>query len=144
LKRTLDALPRREEPNQIGVALKKDGGTFVVPVEVNGAITLDFTIDSGATDVTVPADVFSTLTRTGTINDEDITGEQTYVLADGSKTKAVTFTIRSLRVGDKVIENVRGSVAPAQGSLLLGQSFLEHFKSWAFDNTKHQLVLEPQ
>jgi clan AA aspartic protease (TIGR02281 family) len=144
VKLKLNALPRREEPNQIGVALKKDGGTFVVPVQVNGAITLDFTIDSGAADVTVPADVFSTLTRTGTINDEDITGEQTYVLADGSKAKAVTFTIRSLRVGDKVVENVRGSVAPAQGSLLLGQSFLERFKSWSFDNTTHQLRLEPQ
>jgi clan AA aspartic protease (TIGR02281 family) len=126
------------------VTLKKDGGTFVVPVLINGAITLDFTIDSGAADVTVPADVFSTLTRTGTINIEDVTGERTYVLADGAKTKGITFTIRSLRVGDKVVENVRGSVAPAQGGLLLGQSFLERFKSWSFDNTKRQLVLEPQ
>src|SRR5262249_7079478 len=114
------------------------------PVLINGAITLDFTIDSGASDVTVPADVFSTLVRTGTIRDEDITGEQTYVLANGTNTKSVTFTIRSLKVGDKLVENVRGSVAPAQGNLLLGQSFLEHFKSWSFDNTKHQLVLEPQ
>jgi clan AA aspartic protease (TIGR02281 family) len=144
LKLKLNVLPRRAEPNQIGVALKKNGGTFVVPVQVNGAITLDFTIDSGAADVTVPADVFSTLTRTGTISEADITGEQTYVLADGSKAKSVTFTIRSLRVGDKLVENVRGSVTPAQGSLLLGQSFLERFKSWSFDNTTHQLRLEPQ
>jgi clan AA aspartic protease (TIGR02281 family) len=126
------------------VTLKKDGGTFVVPVLINGAITLDFTLDSGAADVTVPADVFSTLVRTGTISDEDITGDQTYVLANGTNTKSVTFTIRSLKVGDKLVENVRGSVAPAQGSLLLGQSFLEHFKSWSFDNTRHQLILEPQ
>jgi clan AA aspartic protease (TIGR02281 family) len=125
------------------VPLKKDSGIFVVPVQINGAITLNFTIDSGAADVTVPADVFSTLTRTGTIGDADITGEQTYVLADGSKTKSVTFTIRSLRVGDKVVENVRGSVTSAQGSLLLGQTFLERFKSWSFDNAKHQLLLEP-
>jgi hypothetical protein len=88
--------------------------------------------------------VFSTLVRTGTISDQDITGEQTYVLADGSKGKSVTFTIRSLRVGDKIVENVRGAVAPAKGALLLGQSFLERFKSWSFDNTKHQLVLEVQ
>ena len=125
------------------VPLKKEGGTFLVPVQINGAITLNFTIDSGAADVSVPADVFSTLRRTGTITDADITGERTYVLANGSKTKSVTFTIRSLRVGDKVVENVRGAVTPAEGSLLLGQSFLEHFKSWSFDNTKHQLVLEP-
>jgi clan AA aspartic protease (TIGR02281 family) len=136
--------PNRNPSSRAEVPLKKDRGTFVVPVQINGAITLNFTIDSGAAEVTLPSDVFSTLTRTGTISDADVIGEQTYVLANGSKEKSVTFTIRSLKVGDKVVENVRGSVAPAQGGLLLGQSFLERFKSWSFDNTKHQLVLEPQ
>src|SRR5271170_1586846 len=118
------------------VPLKREGGIFVVPVEINGAITLDFGVDSGASDVSVPADVFSTLTRTGTIRDTDIVGEQTYVLADGSKSQSITFTIRSLKVGDKIVENVRGSIAAPQGTLLLGQSFLERFKSWSIDNTK--------
>jgi hypothetical protein len=47
------------------VSLKKDGGVFVVPVEINSTIKLDFTIDSGAAHVSVPADVFSTLRRAG-------------------------------------------------------------------------------
>jgi clan AA aspartic protease (TIGR02281 family) len=136
--------PNQNRSSRANVPLKKDGGIFVVPVQINGAITLNFTIDSGAADVSVPADVYSTLKRTGTISDADITGERTYVLADGSKTRSVTFIIRSLRVGDHIVENVRASVTPAQGILLLGQSFLERFKSWSFDNTKHQLVLEPQ
>jgi hypothetical protein len=46
--------------------------TFVVPIEINGAITLDFTVDSGAADVSVPAGVFSTLMRTGTIKASEI------------------------------------------------------------------------
>ncbi len=143
------AFQQRADPNEITisrveVSLKKEGGTFVVPVQINGAITLDFTVDSGAADVSVPADVFSTLARTRTIKDLDIIGEQTYVLADGSKSQSITFTIRSLKVGDRVVENVRGSVAPSQGSLLLGQSFLERFKSWSIDNTKHVLLLEAQ
>ena len=134
-------------PNQssrIGVPLKQQGGIFVVPVEINGAITLEFGVDSGAADVSVPLDVFSTLMRTGTIKDSDIIGKQTYVLADGSKSRSVMFTIRSLKVGDRVVENVKGSVAPAEGALLLGQSFLERFKSWSINNTNHQLVLESQ
>jgi hypothetical protein len=44
-----------------------DGGTFVVPVQINGTMTPDFVIDSGATDVSVPADVVSTLMRADTI-----------------------------------------------------------------------------
>ena len=106
---------------------------------------LNSTVDSGAADVTVPLDVFYTLTRTGTIKDTDIIGKQTYVLANGSKMQSATFTLRSLKVGDlPTIFRVKGGVAPLQGSLLLGRSFLERFKSWSMDNTKHELLLEPR
>jgi clan AA aspartic protease (TIGR02281 family) len=132
------------QPSKAAVPLKRAGGTFLVPVQINGAIMLDFTVDSGAADVSVPADVFSTLIRTGTIRETDILGKQTYILADASRSQSVRFTIRSLKVGDRVVENVTGSVAPARGALLLGQSFLERFKTWSIDNAKHKLVLEPQ
>jgi clan AA aspartic protease (TIGR02281 family) len=124
------------------VPMKKAGGTFAVPVLINNAITLDFTVDSGASDVSIPVDVVSTLIRMGTIKATDFIGEQTYVLADGSRVKSKTFRIRSLRVGDRVLENVTGSVAGENGSLLLGQSFLGRFKSWSIDNGRHALVLE--
>jgi predicted aspartyl protease len=127
----------------VEVPLKEDSGIFVVPVEINGAITLDFAVDSGAGNVTIPADVYYTLVRTGTIKDSDITGQRTVVLADGSQSKLPTFTIRSLRVGDKIIENVNASVLPLEGQLLLGQSFFARFKSWSLDNTKRVLLLNP-
>jgi clan AA aspartic protease (TIGR02281 family) len=136
------ASPPDRIPSQTKVPLKVSSGSFVVPVEVNGIMTLDFFIDSGASDVTVPADVFSTLRRTGTVKESDVVGEQTYVLADGSKTQSAMFTMRSLRVGDIIIENVTASVAPPQGVLLLGQSFLKRFKSWSIDNTTQALFLE--
>jgi clan AA aspartic protease (TIGR02281 family) len=133
-------------PKSIGstvlIPMKKQGGTYVVPVLINNTLTLDFTVDSGASDVTIPEDVVRTLVRTGTIKDTDFTGEQTYILADGSKVKSKTFRIRSLKVGDRVLDNVLGSVSSMNGSLLLGQSFLGRFKSWSIDNTKHALVLE--
>jgi clan AA aspartic protease (TIGR02281 family) len=127
---------------RIEIPLKSLGGTFVVPVIINGAITLNFVIDSGASDVAVPADVVGTLIRAGTIEKSDFTGKQTYMLADGSVSPTKTFIIRSLKVGDVLIENVNGSVSPAAGALLLGQSFLQRFKSWSMDNNKHVLVLE--
>jgi clan AA aspartic protease (TIGR02281 family) len=127
---------------RIEVPLKSLGGTFVVPVFINGAITLNFVVDSGAADVSVPADVVGTLIRAGTIEKSDFTGKQTYMLADGSVSPTRTFIIRSLKVGDVLIENVNGSVSPAAGALLLGQSFLQRFKSWSMDNNKHVLVLE--
>lgn len=124
------------------ISMKKEGGTYVVPVLINNAITLDFMVDSGASDVSIPEDVVTTLMRTGTIRATDFIGEKTYVLADGSRVQSKTFLIRSLKVGDWMLENVTGSVASKSGSLLLGQSFLGRFKSWSIDNTKHALVLE--
>ena len=124
------------------IAMVKDGGTYTVPVTINGELKLQFTVDSGASDVTIPSDVVSTLIRMGAIKSSDFIGSQKYQLADGSIINSKTFTIRSLKVGDRTIQNVKGSVASANGSLLLGQSFLGKFKSWSMDNTKHELVLE--
>lgn len=67
----------------IEIPLEKQGGTYVVPVLINNTITLDFVVDSGASDVSVPADVVMTLIRTGTIAKNDFIGTQTYTLADG-------------------------------------------------------------
>ncbi len=52
------------------------------------------------------------------------------------------FIIGSLKVDDKIVENVSASIGGEKGSLLLGQSFLQKFKSWSMDNASHELVLE--
>ena len=120
------------------VPMRIEGGTYVVPVLINDAITLPFAVDSGATDVSIPANVVSRLALT----DADFVGQRTYQFADGSTAVQKTFRIRSLKVGDTVVENVMGSVAPAQGLPLLGQSFLRHFRSWSINNETHELLLK--
>ncbi len=109
---------------------------------INGALTLKFVVDSGAADVSIPADVFMTLLRTDTITEGDFLGKQTYQLADRSTVPSQRSVIRSLKVGDRILENVTGSVAPVAGSLLLGQSFLSRFKSWSIDNQRQALILQ--
>jgi hypothetical protein len=44
--------------------------------------------------------------------------------------------------GGKIVENVTGSIASVNDSLLLGQSPLGRFKSWLVDNAAHALVLD--
>jgi clan AA aspartic protease (TIGR02281 family) len=129
-------------PTRKGSVLAKKGGTFVVPVTVNNTLQLAFIVDSGASDVSIPADVVLTLMRAGTITNTDFLGRRTYRLADGSVIPSTIVRIRSLRVGDQVLENVIGSVAPVAGTLLLGQSFLSRFRSWSIDNRRMVLVLE--
>ena len=66
-KTSSSTLPDENMDDPIRVPLQLRGGTFVVPVTINDRIDLDFTVDSGASTVVIPADVFFTLIRTGTI-----------------------------------------------------------------------------
>jgi clan AA aspartic protease (TIGR02281 family) len=116
-------------------------GTLQVPVVINDKITLDFTIDSGATDVSIPATVFSALTRNGTVSAQDLLDKRIYKLADGSGELSQRFRIRSLRVGRLQVRDVVASVGDSGGLLLLGQSFLSRLKSWSIDNERQTLLI---
>jgi hypothetical protein len=116
-------------------------GTLEVPVVINGKISLNFTIDSGATDVSIPASIFSTLTRDGTVSREDFLDKRMYKLADGSGEISQRFRIRSLRVGKLEVRDVIASVGDSGGLILLGQSFLSRLKSWSIDNERQTLLI---
>ena len=75
------------------ISLSKKGGVYELPVEISGVLTLNFVLDSGASEVLIPADVVLTLIRTGTIKDTDFLPGQTYVLADGSTVKSPRFIL---------------------------------------------------
>jgi clan AA aspartic protease (TIGR02281 family) len=124
------------------IPLEAKGGTFLVDAVINGATTAKFTLDSGATDVTIPSDVFWSLVANGSIADSDLRGEAVYELADGSRQKSQTFIIHTLAVGNAVAQNVRASVSGDGNTYLLGQSFLRQFKSWSIDNRRGALVIE--
>ena len=135
-------VPTTQDGREV-IPLVPDRGTFVVPVLINGVISLNFTVDSGASTVCIPSDVVSTLIRGNTLNiKRDFTGKTNYTLADGTVVPSQNFTIRSLKVGSNSIENVSGIIVPAKGSLLLGQSFLSRFKGWSVDNQRGVLILE--
>jgi uncharacterized protein/predicted aspartyl protease len=123
------------------ISMKNAGGVYVVGVRINGAITLDFIVDSGASDVMIPADVAMTLARTGTISSGDFIGDREYRLGDGSTLKSERFILRELMIGDRAVQNIVASIGSVKGEPLLGQSFLSRFASWSVDNNRHALVL---
>lgn len=123
------------------IQLRSSGGTFSVPVRVNNSVMLDFIIDTGASNVVIPADVVSTLLRTGTLTERDFLDRTTYVMADGSKLPSIRFIAREIRIGNQAVRNVVASVSPAKGSPLLGQSFLSRLPSWAIDYRRNALVV---
>ena len=134
--------PERTEtaaPNEI--PLQKKNGVFVLSMTVNDAVPVEFVLDSGATDVAIPADVVASLKRQSAIADSDFIGQETYQLADGSQKIARTFRIKSLSLGAFHLNDVTGSVS--DGTALLGQSFLNRLGKWSIDNSKPALIIQP-
>ncbi len=116
---------------------------YVVPtVRINEAITLDFIVDSGASDVLIPADVAMTLARTGTIAPGDFIGDREYRVADGSTLKSERFILRELKVGNRVLSNVVASIGSVKGEPLLGQEIFSPASGLGLiDNDRHLLAL---
>ena len=131
----------RSPLHSTAVDMVSDGGVLKVPVQINGAISLKFVVDSGASDVHIPRDVFLTLMRAETIKEGDFLPGRTFVLADGSKVKSDRFKLRSIKVGESIFSDVEASVGGLDAQLLLGQSFLSRFGEWKIDNRNAKLML---
>lgn len=123
------------------VQLVMSNGTYQVPAVVNGQ-SVDFIVDSGASGVSIPEDIFGPLATSGVFRHEDIIGFQNFTLADGSQSTELAFRIRSISVGGVEIRDVDASVSPSGSPMLLGQSYLGRLHSWSQDNLRHELVIE--
>jgi hypothetical protein len=130
-------------PSTLLVPIQRKGRNYVVPGLVNNVVTLNFVVDSGASVVSIPADVIATLKSTGALSDRDFTGQQIMGLADGSRVPSETFQLRSLRIGDWLVHDVIAAVTPVGAPPLLGQTFFGRLKSWSIDNVNQALVLVP-
>lgn len=124
--------------DHVEAPLRRNGGIYEVDVLVNG-MPMTFGVDSGAGDVSITRAAMAHMLITGAVKDSDYLGDQTYVLADGTKRKDPVYSLASIVVGGRAITNVRASVS--DGLMLLGQSFLEKFHSWSIDNARSVLVL---
>jgi clan AA aspartic protease (TIGR02281 family) len=134
--RTPDPSPLREE-----VEIERRGNTYRVPVRINKAITLPFILDTGATDLVIPADVALTLIRVGALTSGDFIGKKPYYLANGSEEVGERIIIREVQVGAHMVTNVTAIVNPPESDLLLGQSFLSKFGAVTLDYKRLILVL---
>jgi hypothetical protein len=118
----------------------QQAGVYKVPATINGQVRKLFILDSGASEVTVPEEVFLTLFPE-TVDLGDMLPGAIYQLADGRVVAGDRFRIRSLTVGTQTFENVPASVGPPGSPLLLGQGVLTRVGRWSIDNVRGVLIL---
>lgn len=123
------------------IHLNKWRGVYALPVKVNGVLTLNFVLDTGAAEVNIPSGVASRLLRNGTIGQEDFLPGRIYQLADGSLVKSSRVILKELDLGGIKVSGVTASIGPESAYLLLGQSFLNRLGPWSLDSKRDLLLI---
>ena len=124
------------------VPLEAYNGAFMVPVVLNNVLTEKFIVDSGAADVSISADVASSLKKMGAITGADLLGSKVYIMADGSRVPSEIYRIASLKIGGREVKDVTVRITAGKSDLLLGQSFLSRLQTWSVDNARKVMIVK--
>ena len=115
------------------VSMRKEGGVYLVPITVNG-LNLDFIFDTGASSISLSSAEAIVMLRQGQITQDDIVGQKQFRDATGGVSVGTIVLLRTVQIGDIILENVEASIVDnIQAPLLLGQTALAKFGKVTID-----------
>ena len=124
------------------VEMEKKDGVRYVWIEING-IALKFIFDTGASSIFISPAEALVLMKQGTLDEEDIVGQEQYQDATGGISVGTVINLKEVKIGNKILRNVKASVSDNIDSpLLLGQSALEQFGSIEIDNSNNRMIFK--
>ncbi len=124
------------------VAMKKENGVYKIPVTVNGR-RMNFILDTGASLISISSTEAEFMMKQGTITEDDLVGQSRFQDATGAISPGAVVRLKSVQIGDRVLENVHANViANAKAPLLLGQSALSQFGKISVDYKRNMVTFD--
>ena len=115
------------------IRMIKENGVYYVPIDVNG-LNLRFIFDTGASSISISSAEAAVMYRQGLITDDDILGASQMQDATGGISTGVIVNLRSVKIGDIILNNIQATVVDnIQAPLLLGQTALSKFGKVSLD-----------
>lgn len=122
--------------------MENENGVKYVWIEING-LKLKFIFDTGASSICISSSEASVLYRQGTLKKEDILETEYFQDATGTISEGTKINLRTVKVGDIILNNVKATVIDnADAPLLLGQSVLENFGTIEIDNYNNVIIFK--
>lgn len=136
--------PRSSTPispsgKSVTVKMKKQGGVYYIPVELNG-VEMQFIFDTGASSISISVIEAQRLIDLNLLSEEDYVGTQQFMDATGDISVGSTIILKSVQIGSKHLRNVEATVVNSSNApLLLGQSALERFGKISIDYSRETI-----
>lgn len=122
--------------------MENENGVKYVWIEING-LKLKFIFDTGASSICISSAEASVMYRQGTLRKEDIVETEYFQDATGTISEGTKINLRTVRIGDITLNNVKATVIDnADAPLLLGQSVLEKFGNIEIDNSNNIIIFK--
>ena len=115
------------------IRMVKENGVYYVRIEVSG-LNLRFIFDTGASSISISSAEAAVMYRQGLITEDDILGASQMQDATGGISTGVIVNLRSVKIGDIILNNIQATVVDnIQAPLLLGQTALSKFGKVSLD-----------
>lgn len=145
--RRYDTVPRRTD-GRIGpgeknvVKIEKTDGVYYIPIDID-EVPMHFIFDTGAATISISETEAIFLYKQGKLTSDDIKGSANFSDANGNITEGTVINLKSVRIGNRVLENVQASVVRNMDApLLFGESALEKFGKVSIDYNKMEISFE--
>ena len=124
------------------VKMTKQNGVYEIPTEING-VPMHFIFDTGAGLISMSSAEAIFLYKQGKLTDADALGNADFMDANGNVSEGLIVNLREVKVGNKVLTDVKASIVPnLKAPLLFGQSALEQFGKVSIDYPNEQITFE--
>ena len=122
--------------------MERENGVYKVPVTVNG-VPMKFILDTGASLISMSETEAESMYERGAITTADIIGRSRFQDATGAISPGAVVRLKSVQIGDRVLENVRANiVSGSKAPLLLGQSALSQFGKISVDYRRNVVTFD--
>ncbi len=96
-----------------------------------------FIFDTGASLVSISSKEAAALYAQGKIKESDLIGKGQFADANGNISEGTIINLSSVKIGDRILENVEACIVQNQDApLLFGQSALQKFGKISIDYNK--------
>lgn len=128
--------------HQTIVKMTRINGVYEIPTEVNG-VQMHFIFDTGAGMISMSGAEAIFLYKQGKLSEADAVGNADFIDANGNISEGLVINLKEVKVGDKILRNIKASVVPnLKAPLLFGQSALEKFGKISIDYNNEQITFE--
>lgn len=123
------------------IKMKKEGGVYTIPCEVNG-LKLRFIFDTGASDVSISSTEALFMLKNGYLDANDLLGSTEYQIANGDNIEGKKINLKRLKIGKRTLYNVKASIIySSTAPLLLGQTAMTRFNNITLDYKRGSVYL---